>query len=356
MSGNTEKLMNRLFLRICMLTTALLMLLAACSGPAPAARTFTIASYNVENLFDAVRDGTEYDDYVPGSAQGWNKKMAGIKADNTAKAIRAINADLVCLQEVESKRALEGLLARLNIPKQRYPFYAIAQTPTPVRCAVISAFPIVRAEDIDTGEGRRAILRTEISIDGKLLTVFVCHWKSKGGPESQRLPYAKALGKAIGHLEPDTDFVIAGDFNTNYNEYQTFKNVARFNDTHGVTGINHVLKTLSNGTPVSEAMLTKAAGQALLYNLWLELPEHQRWSYSFFGQKESPDNMLVPRSLYDKKGIDYVDNSFDRVDADLFFENRRIHRWQRADKGKGKHLGKGYSDHLPIRAMFTTAP
>lgn len=347
--------MNRLIQQINMLVI-MLMVLISCSGPAPAARTFTIASYNVENLFDAVYDGTEYDDYVPGSAQGWNKKMADVKADNTAKAIRTINADIICLQEVESKKALETLLARLNTPKQRYPFYAVAGTPTPVKCALISAFPIVKTEDIPTGKGQRPILKAVLDIDRTRLTVLVCHWKSKSGPESRRLLYAKALRKAIEQLGPNVDFVIAGDFNANYNEYQTFKNVARFNDTGGITGINHVLQTLNNGAPVTEKMLAKADGQVLLYNLWLELPEHRRWSYNFFGQKETPDNMLLPRTLYDNKGIDYVDNSFDRVDADLFFNNRRIYRWQRADKGKGKHLGQGYSDHLPIRATFTTAP
>ncbi|ABW66837.1 endonuclease/exonuclease/phosphatase family protein [Desulfosudis oleivorans] len=347
--------MNRLFQRR-LISIISLLVIVACSGPAPAARTFTLASYNVENLFDAVYDGTEYDDYVPGSTQGWNKKMADIKTANTAEAIGAINADIVCLQEVESKIALKNLLTRLNTPKQRYPFYAIAQTPTPVRCALVSTFPIVHTQDIVPGEGQRAILKAVLSIDKKHLTVFICHWKSKSGPESRRIPYAAALRKAIEKLPPNTDFVITGDFNANYNEHQTFADVARFNDTQGVTGINHVIKTLHNDALVDEKILADSRNELLLYNLWLELPEYRRWSYNFFGKKESPDNMLVPRSLYDKKGIDYVDNSFDRVHADLFFDNNRVYRWQRADRGKGRHLGKGYSDHLPIRATFTTSP
>ncbi|MDY6831243.1 MAG: endonuclease/exonuclease/phosphatase family protein [Thermodesulfobacteriota bacterium] len=347
--------MDRLFQQIVILIIGL-PVWAVCSGPAPAARTFTVASYNVENLFDAVYDGTEYDDYVPGSAQGWNREMADIKTANTAEAIGAINADIVCLQEVESEKALKNLLARLNTPEQRYPFYAIARIPTPVRCALVSVFPLLSTEDINPGEGQRAILKAVLSIDGKPLTLFVCHWKSKSGPESRRISYAAALRRAIEKLPPHTDFVITGDFNANYNEHQTFVNVARFNDTQGVTGINHVIKTLHNGALVDETMLADSQDEQLFYNLWLELPEYRRWSYNFFGKKESPDNMLVPRSLYDKKGIDYVDNSFDRVTADLFFDNNRVYRWQRTDRGKGRHLGKGYSDHLPIRAMFTTVP
>ncbi|KIM04194.1 MAG: hypothetical protein KN64_08880 [Sulfurovum sp. AS07-7] len=32
---------------------------------------FSIASYNVENLFDAKYQGSEYDDYIPGK-HNWN--------------------------------------------------------------------------------------------------------------------------------------------------------------------------------------------------------------------------------------------------------------------------------------------
>jgi len=36
---------------------------------------FSVASYNVENLFDAKNQGTEYDDYKAG-AHNWNEHMA----------------------------------------------------------------------------------------------------------------------------------------------------------------------------------------------------------------------------------------------------------------------------------------
>jgi hypothetical protein len=66
--------------------------------------------------------------------------------------------------------------------------------------------------------------------------------------------------------------------------------------------------------------------------------------------------MIVSKGLYDSAGISYVDNSFDKFDPDYLFENGRVFRWQRADRGKGRHLGKGYSDHLPVFAEFSTHP
>ena len=34
----------------------------------------TIATYNVENLFDLKKSGFEYEEYVPNSVSEWNKK------------------------------------------------------------------------------------------------------------------------------------------------------------------------------------------------------------------------------------------------------------------------------------------
>jgi hypothetical protein len=107
---------------------------------------------------------------------------------------------------------------------------------------------------------------------------------------------------------------------------------------------------------VDESFLTKQKDCQYVYNLWLEIPESRRWSVNFFGKKDSPDSMIVSRGLYDKKGISYVDNSFDKFDPDYLFDNSKVFRWQRADRGKGRHLGKGYSDHLPIYAKFSTEP
>ncbi|MDI6687595.1 MAG: hypothetical protein QME06_05165, partial [Desulfobacterales bacterium] len=84
--------------------------------------------------------------------------------------------------------------------------------------------------------------------------------------------------------------------------------------------------------------------------------DKKRWSYNFFGEKNSHDSIIVSKGLYDKNGISYTDNSFDRFTPDYLFKGKALYQWQRTDKGKGEHLGKGYSDHLPIFACFSTEP
>ena len=322
------------------------------------AGTIKIASYNVNNLFDAVADGTEYPDYDPRGPFGWDSKMAAIKAANIARVLTALGADIVCLQEVESRRALDLLLAALRQNGRDYPFSAVAdEADTAVRCAVISTCPILEKREISPGRDMRGILRVTVRAGRYPLVLFVNHWKSKQGPESLCLLYAGALKAAISRLEPGTDYIIAGDFNADYNEYVTFRHNPRLNDTGGRTGINHILGTVTGNRLVTEKDLGQSTGSDRHYNLWLELPPGRRWSYNFFGRKSGLDSIILPAALYDDKGISYIDDSFDRFMPDFLFDpNGAVYRWQQAGHGRGRHLGRGYSDHLPVFALFTTGP
>jgi endonuclease/exonuclease/phosphatase family metal-dependent hydrolase len=317
-----------------------------------------VATYNAQNLFDLTRDGTEYEEYVPNSRMGWNRQIAAVKYRNIARVINDLAPDIVALQEVESRKALILLRDALNRKGRSYPSLAVADAkPSAVKCALFSRFPIVSKREIPVRETHsRNILAVTVKVDDKLLLIFVNHWKSKRGPESMRLPYARALRKAINNLPPETDFIVLGDLNSNYNEWITFHDRARLNDTHGRTGVNHVLGTIQGPGMVTEQVLLKQKRKRLLYNLWLELKPSRRWSYNFFGLKGSPDNIIIPESLYDNKGVSYVDNSFGRFTPHYLFRKRAIFQWQRADNGKGKHLGMGFSDHLPIFALFSTDP
>ena len=322
------------------------------------AKTFKIVSYNVENLFDLTKDGTEFDEYIPNTDYGWTEDMADIKTANIAEVIMDLKADIVCLQEVESKRSLLFLCNRLKDLQINYPYFEIADSKaTTMKCAVLSKFPITKKEEIEVdNEFARKILKIILNIDGNPLIVFINHWKSKRSPESHRLAYAKTLKREIDKLKEKDDFILTGDFNSNYNEYKTFKNSNRLNDTVGITGINHILKTIKNSEMVNEQILTTQLTNEYLYNLWLEIDKNRRWSHNLFGNKTSLDNIIVSKALYDDKGISYVDNSFDKFDPDYLFKENTVYNWKKDLNGQGKHLGEGYSDHLPIFAYFSTDP
>ncbi|MGZ5208691.1 MAG: endonuclease/exonuclease/phosphatase family protein [Sulfuricurvum sp.] len=314
-----------------------------------------IASYNVENLFDMNNDGSEYEQYVPNTSWGWNEEMHRIKLQHTAQVIHDIQADVIGLQEIESETALKELKAQLNRQGLYYPYYAFSRTKNggAVSVALLSRYPIKTAlsHPVSSSRAYRNILEVKIDIDGKVLRVYVNHWKSKSGPESMRIQSAKVLKKLIDALDDDEPFVLLGDFNSHFEEYRTFVKSRRHNDTDGITGINHILKTIDDDeNPISYTALKDK--DDTLYNLWYELPVEKRWSHEFKGRGEGLDNIIISPSLADGKGIEYVRGSFERFEAPYLFMKGKVYRWQQSRKYPKHHLGEGYSDHLPISAVF----
>jgi hypothetical protein len=92
-------------------------------------------------------------------------------------------------------------------------------------------------------------------------------------------------------------------------------------------------------------------GKADLYDLWFELPAGKRGSDVYQGDWGTLMHLIVSRGLYDNKGLQYQDNSFEvlaipGLNADPL--GRPI-RWS-----KGKNPS-GFSDHFPILARFKVA-
>lgn len=318
-----------------------------------------IGSYNLENLFDLSHDQTEYPGYVPtdaGGVYGWDAGMLSVKVRNLSRVLAGLNADVVALQEVESLEAIGHLQKALRSRGLDYPWAAITEKDeTAVRCAVISAYPITDSRDIVVpGNRNRNILQVRLDIDGTPLVLFVNHWPSRNAPESRRIVSAEILLDAVSRLPDGKDYILLGDFNANYNEYDVIVDDERLNDTGGRTGINHVLNTIFDGQLVDRQVMDAGQKPRLHYNTWLEVEPSRRWSYLFFGKPRTLDHMLLPAALLDDAGLFYIEQSFDTFDPHYLFQGSRVYRWQRANRGRGRHLGKGFSDHLPIYACFTT--
>src|SRR3989338_1539294 len=313
-----------------------------------------IASYNVENLFDMNRDGNEYEEYIPNGDWGWTESMYKIKLNNTAAVIRGINADIIGLQEIESETALKALKTELKRQGLYYRYYVFARNKnSSVNTALLSRYPIQSGlRHPITYNGRyRDILEAKIDINGQSLRVFVNHWKSKSGPESKRILSAKRLSQRLAELSENEQYVLLGDFNSHYEEYKTFLKSRKHNDTEGITGINHILHTIDDeGNPITYASLKE--NNEHLYNLWYEVSPEKRWSHQYRGKGEGLDNIIISPALADGEGLEYVRGSFNRYDPDFLFYKGKVYRWQQSRKHPKHHLGEGYSDHLPIYALF----
>jgi len=310
-----------------------------------------IATYNVENLFDLRYSGHEYEQYVPNTSWRWNSDTYRIKLKNIAKVIVDMDPDIIALQEIESLQALKDLKAQPQRDGLYLPHYAIASAKeTTVKVALLSKYPLRTQELRVTASYKyRNILEAKVQLGDEKLYLFVNHWKAKSGPESKRIISAKVLKKRLNALG-DVNYILLGDFNSDYRENETFVKKRKHNDTKGITGINHVLKTVDNNKAVT--LQDSENCQNCSFNLWYELPKESRWSHKYRGRGEGLDSMIISPKLSDGKGVDYISGSFQKFDAPYLFKKGKIYRWQRSSNYPKHHTAKGYSDHLPIYARF----
>jgi endonuclease/exonuclease/phosphatase family metal-dependent hydrolase len=319
-------------------------------------KDFTVANYNVENLFDDIKQGSEYNDYTPNNQHGWNSEMFEAKLNHTAEVICDLNADIIALEEIENSYVLSRLKERLATVGCVYPFDAITtKKDAPIQVALLSKFKIIDTDEIVVNRSPRVrnILGVEVSIDGYPLKIFVNHWKSRAnnGQESKRISYAYALKDYIKRLKKQDEYIIIGDFNSGYDVHQTLEK--KFNDTRGKTALGDVMATIKERVLVDEKILYDS-DDFLHYNLWNELQPKERWNYQFRRERFTIDHILIPKSMMDSQGIDYVNDSFFVFKPPYLFDKYgSIDRWRYI---KGRHTPYGYSDHLPIAAKFSTKP
>ncbi len=308
---------------------------------------FEIMSYNVENLFDTVYSGTEYGDYSPGTSN-YSPGFFWIKVHHVERVIRDAGADIVGLQEVESVISVHAIQESLR--KEGFKYYVVADKPqkTAVNVALLSKFPIVFARGYYTIPRVRNVLLAGVLVNGDTLYVLVNHWKSKSGPESMRIEIAKVVRHVVDSLlsvNPDADIVLLGDFNTHCDETQSDVVAGDAFNPKVIVGLIDILKTTSDTTLLSKGYL---------YNLWYDLPGEEWGSHYFTGKWGTLDHIIISKGLFDEKGISYIRKSFHVFKAPYLLDpHGRPFRWQiNRTGGYTEHLGKGYSDHLPIIARF----
>ncbi len=366
----------------------LLLAAALCGVTAAAvARPFTVVAYNVENLFDL--DGVAgFEDYAPAR---YKKEHVLTKLQNIAKVVARFEAgrgpDVLVLSELEVDQtpgqapadvaAVLAKYAGVTIEEMLGARFdaAIADLPSEVllakvlndrgmagyqvviadnvtatgttrkqeqKNAVFTRFPVKAARSHPTVDAR-AILEVQVEIDGALLYVFANHWKSGASDpatEPTRVENARTLRTRLDEIwksDPNADVILAGDFNSQYNQRQRYPAMK-------TTGINDVLGSQGNELAIRGA-------QRALYNLWYELPAPERGSDTFRGEWGTLMHLIVSRGVYDFRGVQYVDNSFTvakfpGLNADA---SGLPMRWS----GDGP-AGSGFSDHFPVAAKFIT--
>jgi len=199
--------------------------------------TIRVASYNMLNYFDQQDDPSlqgEYDDF--GDNPG---PTSYERCEELAKAIRAIDADIIALEEIESKEAIEWFRDRF-LGDMGYAYVASEDVGyyRGVEQGVLSRFPIrevrtwpeadlsrvnrtgggwaeVPAGETDVRFQRSPLFVTIEGPNGYELSLFAVHHKA-GRARWLREAEAIQIMNLVGQLsmqDPDRNIIVTGDFN-----------------------------------------------------------------------------------------------------------------------------------------------
>lgn len=187
-----------------------------------------VATYNVLNLFDEYDDPYREDEGTPKKPDDQLRCLAG--------SIRALNADVLCLQEVENRDVLESFTRTMLMDMSYREVISFESNDARgIECGVLSRFPVGpvtshRFRDFDDGAGgkarfRRDLLQVRIEPPGcGSFDVFVVHLKSKRGDATSsnkdRMAEAHAIQTVLGGIlkaNSAARFLICGDFNDTWN-------------------------------------------------------------------------------------------------------------------------------------------
>ncbi|WP_225036104.1 endonuclease [Winogradskyella sp. SM1960] len=302
---------------------------------------YSIAFYNIENLFDIENDPlTNDDDFLPTSAKRWTIKRYQNKLMKLGTAISKIGKDdtevapvLVGLAEVENQKVLSDLIHSKNLKDENYDYVhynSLDERGIDVALLYKTDFFSVHYSEtfsvyLQNERGQRDYTRDILLVQGELhneqVHIIVNHWPSRreGVKESEvkRIAAANVVNSIIKNLKsenPETKIIVMGDFNDNPN-----------------------CKSLE--------ILEK---ESSLYNPFKTVWSRDNGSLSYNFQWNLFDQIL------------FSTNFFDTNNSNLSFSDAQVFKSKFLEQYKSKYKGQpfrtyvglkykgGYSDHFPV--------
>lgn len=224
-----------------------------------------LATFNVENLFARYRFR---DSVQPTADDGFTVNDIAFRIHDeeskkiTARAIRTVNADVICLQEVESLPVLDRFNS-FYLGGMKYMHRAVIDCfdPRQIDVAVLSRHPIVslrshREERNAKGTAflfSRDCLEIELNVGGKPLTLYANHFKSmmegRDATRARRQEQAERVAAIVDARWKKSaykgNFVVLGDLN-DYPEGKT--GLAALLDHKGLANVLTRLPTAEQWT------------------------------------------------------------------------------------------------------------
>lgn len=310
-----------------------------------------IASWNVQNIFDEIENGTEYDEYKASS--GWDKSAFEIRLSNAAQVLEYLpkaSDYLIVLNEVENPNVVEALLSEKKLKAKGLAWYAFASfEKASIGSAVISSIPIIGAKVHATDDGLRPVLEVEFETNGGKLYLLCVHFKSNLGGETETAPLRLKASQVVTQVaselkknNPGCLILVCGDFNEECWDNNAMVKISQQATTASTTTAQPI-------TPTALTAALKVSGafsNGLWYCPWLDNTQNlwPNGSYYYNDDWKCYDNILISQEGKDGTGLEFSK-------AGVIFEgiirtsDDKPNAWQR-------QLLKGVSDHLPVWVLL----
>ena len=326
----------------------LFLIICALSNAQNKDNTYTIMSYNVENLYDTI-DNDHVDDaeFLPESRKDWNTEKYFNKLNNIARVIKAVNdveyPEIVSLIEIENYRVVFDLINKTNLKKANYGIVQYKSAdPRGVGVALIyrkDAFKLVTSKpfSIVYNEGQIQTTRHILYVKGLIdkndtIHILVNHWKSRRGKdeetENKRIKSASIVRHIVDSLQmrnKDARIVILGDFN----------------DEPTNISLADTLRAGNKKTNLSKGEL---------YNLMYDRKLNKDGTTFYRSGWSMLDNIIVSYSVITSKKSIYKAtwSSGYILKKDFMLKTDKNGFQVPLRTFEGKKYMNGYSDHLPV--------
>jgi len=310
--------------------------------------SYTIAFYNIENLFDVENDPlTNDDDFLPTSAKRWKPERYKNKLLKLGSVISKIGEEntetapvIIGLAEVENKKVLSDLVQSKNLINEAYSYVHFdSLDERGIDVALLyksSVFTIEHSETfsvyLQTESGEQDYTRDILLVKGILnnepLHLIVNHWSSRREGEKEtefkRLASSKkvnAIIKTIKGKNPNAKIIVMGDFNDNPN-----------NDS-----------------------VTLMVKESALYNPFKTVWSRDKGSLSYNFQWHLFDQILFSTNFFDANNSTLSFNSANVYNSKFFTQYHGKYKGQPFRTYVGKKYKGGYSDHFPVYVQFNAS-
>ena len=325
-----------------------LVLISIVSGSFKKNPEYTVAFYNVENLFDTINDPLKMDEeYLPNGKYHWNSKRYQTKLENLSRVIKELGKgtgpDLLGLCEVENKEVLNNLIQQEGLVNEHYKIIQFdSKDRRGVDVALLykeSAFkPFAsRPYSVKSLKNIKWNTRDLLLVSGKInadtIHILVNHWTSRRGgqkeSEAKRITLARLGRKIVDSLQlcsANSKIIIMGDFN---------------DEPHDLSISKYLNST--DQLPLQKGKI---------YNSFISLEKAGKGTVKFQRTWDMFDQIMISGGLLEQASLHYKDYSKGILDESwMHYKNIKTNTPFRTYQGS-KYLG-GYSDHLPVYIELT---